>query len=143
MTKKNNMKIFKLIIVFYTALSTVVMAQDNQILYCSDIAANGFDAAEKDGNYSSTGFTIRRYTVSLENMSAIEPVMNFKEGDLNYSYNCKKLPLDIGNAITCSNGYNNFVLNLATLNFTHTWGYGWALGLKSSIRISYGTCAKF
>ena len=40
------MKIIKYIIVFYTALSTVVMAQENQVLYCSDIDANGFIANE-------------------------------------------------------------------------------------------------
>ncbi|MDC0111809.1 hypothetical protein OAH91_04050 [Emcibacteraceae bacterium] len=64
------MRIIKYIIVFYTALLTVVMAQENQVLYCTDTDSNGFIANEKGDGYKRTGFTPSRYTVSIGDMIA-------------------------------------------------------------------------
>jgi hypothetical protein len=59
------MKIIKYIIVFYTALSTVVMAQENQVLYCTTIDNNGFTADKKGKEYKRTRFLANKYTVSI------------------------------------------------------------------------------
>ena len=47
------------------------------------------------------------------------------------------------NAIACTNQPFNFILNLDTLNYTYSSGYGWAFGVNDTINISHGTCAKF
>lgn len=64
------MKIIKYIIVFYTVFSTVVMAQENQVLYCTDIGSNGFIANEKGDGYKPTDFKTDRYTVLIGDMIA-------------------------------------------------------------------------
>ncbi len=137
------MKIIKYITVFYTALLTVVMAQENQVLYCTDIDSNGFIANEKGDRYERTGYTPSRYTVSIGDMIAGAYDMTIKSPYITTDLLCRKIYTSNRNAIACNDTTDNFILNLDTLNYTFSRGFGWTFGVNDALFISYGTCAKF
>ena len=136
------MKIIKYIIVFYTALSTVVMAQENQVLYCTDIDVNGFIANEKGDKYERTGYAPLKYTISISSDNSSIQVKEVNAEETQYM-SCNK-PYSIQpELITCSRGLTTFNLNTKTLHYTFSLMAGWIDGVNDSIAVSYGTCAKF
>jgi hypothetical protein len=131
------MKIFKLIIVFYTALSTVVMAQENQVLYCSDNDKTGFGADENDEKYEPAPFRTLKYTVLLSDDNSF---IELKDADNTERFVCSPL-YNIG--IKCNSNAYTFNLNTTTLHYTYAKLYGWLTGVNDTISVAYGTCAKF
>ena len=137
------MKIIKYIIVFYTALSAVVMAQENQVLYCTDTNSNGFIANEKGDGYKRSAFKLSRYTVSIGDLLGGAYDMTMKSPSGSIYFQCRNIFTVTRNAIACNDTTDNFILNLDTLNYTFSRGFGWVLGVEDTLFISYGTCAKF
>ena len=104
---------------------------------------NGFIANEKGDGYKHTGFKPDRYTVSIGDMIAGSYDMTIKSPSRTIDVLCKKIFTLDENAIACNYITTNFILNLDTLNYTYSKGFGWTFGVGDTLNISYGTCAKF
>jgi hypothetical protein len=137
------MKIIKYIIVFYTALSTVVMAQENQVLYCSDIDGNGFIPNEKGDKYERTGYAPLKYTISISSDNSSIQVKEVNAEETLYMSCNNTYSVILPELITCSRSLTTFNFNTKTLHYTNSFMGGWLQGVNDSILVSYGTCAKF
>ncbi len=138
------MKIIKYIIVFYTALSTVVMAQENQVLYCTDTDSNGFQVHEKGDKYERRGFTSSKYTISISSDNSSIQVKKANSESTQYMTCNPIYSKDYrSELIHCTDTMDTFNFNTKTLHYTFSLMAGWIDGLNDSIAVSYGTCAKF
>ncbi len=150
------MNIFKLIIVFYAALSTVVMAQEEwgeQVLYCADIDKIGFSVDEKRDvvPFPKLKYTIKTETEVDELTGQEEYYASIQRSDLSkenidpITYSCEKSSLYlVGTRFHCISMFgSSIIINLATLNYTSSMSTGWLYGMVGATDISYGTCTKF
>jgi hypothetical protein len=123
--------------VLFIGLSTYcAVAQTDNILYCSDEAANGFQF--KEGKYVPSLFLVRKFTVTMDlenNIARINTTGNIEE-----NYKCTSFSDGV---LSCTDGAAYmFNINISTKRYIRANGLGDLNGKGSdSIIISYGSCA--
>ena len=104
-----------------------------EIFYCSMIDNIGF---EGDTNYKShENYKLKEAVVTLDfrNQTILSEGFGFSDATCVFDYNI----------ITCMELGYLFTMNPDNYKFTLSHGFGYALGIKDDILISYGNCEKF
>ena len=113
---------------------------EDEVYYCAEIDANGFEFDETLKKYKRSGFVAEKFEIKLDRVSKTIELVS--EDGSRTKYLCKKPFME--ETISCTKNFYHFNFNHDEGKFVSFRGYGYVgRFLNDSLHISYGKCDKF